>query len=263
MHPLLNIADRAARSAGKVIIQALSHLERIEKIEKQPNDFVTEVDQQAEKIIIDTIRKVYPNHGILGEESGNLPGNEEDYVWIIDPLDGTTNFIHGLLHFCVSIGIQYKGRVEHGLIYDPISQETFRASRGEGARLNNHQRLRVSSQTTIKRALLATGFPTGNSSKKEFYLKLLDAFSGQAAGLRRSGSAALDLAYVAAGRLDGCVDLGLYPWDIAAGALIVKESGGMVCDTQGGDNYLKTGNVVASNPKLCKVLLQAMHAAPE
>jgi myo-inositol-1(or 4)-monophosphatase len=213
MHPILNIAIRAARSAGEVIVRSIERLETIQFVEKAENDFVTEIDQQSEKIIIEAIRKTYPNHAILGEESGHLAGHA-DCTWIIDPLDGTRNFMHGFPHFCISIAFQHKDRIEHGLIYDPIRQEIFTASRGGGAQLNS-RRIRVSNRPTLKTGLLGTGFPVRPQANFDAYLKTLAQLMPQASGIRRAGSAALDLAYTAAGRLDGYWEFGLAPWDIA------------------------------------------------
>lgn len=257
MHPLLNIANRAARAAGTTIVRALERLDTIQLIEKQHNDFVTEVDQQAERIIIETIRKTYPNHAILAEESGSLEGNE--ITWIIDPLDGTTNFIHGFPHFAVSIAIKEKNRIEHGLIYDPLRHEVFTTTRGAGAQLNN-RRIRVSSRSNLQGSLIGTGLPVRHPEQIAPCMKLLESLIPQVAGIRRAGSAALDLAYVAAGRLDGYWEFNLAPWDIAAGALMVQEAGGLVTDSLGGDDYVDSGNIITGNPKIFKQLLQAIHS---
>lgn len=259
MHPILNIATRAARSASEVILRGTQRLDTIQATEKSQNDFVTEIDKQSEKIIIETIRKTYPNHAILGEESGHLEGNDE-FVWIIDPLDGTRNFMHGFPHFCISIAFQYKGRIEHGLIYDPIRQETFTATRGNGAQLNN-RRIRVTNRTTLKGTLLGTGFPFKPTADFATYLKTLSQLMPQTGGIRRAGSAALDLAYTAAGRLDGYWEFGLAPWDLAAGSLLVLEAGGLVSDIKGGEEYLQTGDIIAGNPKVFKALLQNVNTA--
>jgi myo-inositol-1(or 4)-monophosphatase len=255
MHPLLNIAVRAARSAGNIILRASTRLDRIKKFEKQPNDFVTDIDQLAEREIIQHIRYLYPHHGILAEEGGHTKG--DDYVWIIDPIDGTTNFIHGFPHFSVSIAIQYKDRIEHGVIYDPIKQELFTATRGSGAFLNDH-RIRVSQQHHLSGSLIGTGFPFRHSELLEVYLEIFKKVSAEAAGIRRAGSAALDLAYVACGRLDGFWEFKLSPWDIAAGAILIRESGGLIADFTGAETFLETGNVVAGTSKVFKGLLQAV-----
>lgn len=254
MHPFLNIANKAARVAGNIIIRSIERLDELHLTEKQKNDFVTDVDLQAEEKIIEIIRKNYPFHSILAEESGSAPG--DDTVWIIDPLDGTTNYIHGFPHFCVSIAVQQKGRIEHGLIYDPIRQEIFTASRGGGAHVNN-RRLRVSSRT-LQGSLLATGFPYRNPQRLAGYMKTFESLLTQVSGVRRAGSAALDLAYVAAGRFDGYWEFDLGAWDIAAGALMVQEAGGLVSEPEGSENFLTSGNIVAGNPKVFKSLLQAL-----
>ncbi|MEO8964654.1 MAG: inositol monophosphatase family protein [Gammaproteobacteria bacterium] len=253
--PLINIAIQAARAAGNTIIRAVDRLDKLQITEKRPNDYVTEVDQQAERDIIAIIQKAHPNHGIIGEETGETGGND-DYVWIIDPLDGTRNFIHGFPHFAISIAITYKGRVEHGVIYDPVRQEIFSATRGKGAQLNN-RRIRVSQNKTLQESLLGTGFPYRHSPELiEAYTNSLQAVLPLSGDVRRAGAATLDLAYVAAGRLDGFWEMGLKPWDVAAGSLMIKEAGGLVCDFNGGEEYLKTGNIVAGNPKVLKLLLQ-------
>lgn len=253
MHPILNIATRAARNAGNIIVRALERLDTVSFSEKEQNDFVSDIDQQAEAEIIAVIRKAYPQHGILAEESGFTEG--DDFLWIIDPLDGTTNFLHGFPHFAVSIALQHKGKTEHGLIYDPVRQEFFSASRGGGARVND-RRIRVSQQKTLNGSLLGTGFPFKHLDLLNPYLETFKAISPAAAGIRRAGAAALDLAYVAAARLDGFWEIGLSPWDIAAGALMIQEAGGLVSDFSGRENFLESGNVVAGNPKVFKALLQ-------
>ena len=255
MHPLINIAIRAARRAGDIINQALPRLDRLVISEKGVNDFVTDIDQKAEMAIIDTIRQVYPNHGIIAEESGEQKGKE--CTWIIDPLDGTTNFMHGFPHFSVSIAVRCKDVLEHAVIYDPNRSELFTASRGSGAQLNN-RRIRVSPKKPFSQALLGTGFPFKNKALLTEYLAHFEKLFEQCAGIRRCGSAALDLAYVAAGRLDGFWEYGLKPWDIAAGTLLVKEAGGLVSDFNGGETYLTTGNIVAASPKLLKGLIQEL-----
>ncbi len=257
MHPIVNIAVRAARRAGNLIANAVEQVDRLDITEKASNDFVTEVDRQAEEAIIGIIHEAYPNHGILGEEGGEIAGKKEgvDYQWIIDPLDGTTNFLHGFPQFAVSIGVRHKGRLEHAVIYDPMRQELFTASRGGGAQLND-RRLRVTSCKGLEGALLGTGFPFKQQQHLDAYLATFKALFPMTAGIRRPGSAALDLAYVAAGRLDGFWEIGLSPWDMAAGTLLVQEAGGLVSDFSGGDNYLETGNVVAGNPKVFKAILQ-------
>lgn len=259
-HPTLTIALKAARNAGDIILRSMEFLDRITFTTKGVNDYVSEVDRLAEKEIITVLRQSFPQHAILGEESGHHAG--DDHVWIIDPLDGTTNFMHGIPHFCISIALQHKGKIEHGLVYDPIRQEVFSASRGHGAQLNE-KRIRVSKATALNSALLSTGFPYHQYDLLQPYMKIFQELLPISAGIRRAGAAALDLAYVAAGRYDGFWEFNLKPWDIAAGALLVKEAGGLVGDINGGENYLETGHVVAGNLKLFKQLLQVIKPAVE
>jgi myo-inositol-1(or 4)-monophosphatase len=253
VQPLLNIAVRAARRAGEVIIRSLNRLESLTVASKGRNDFVTEVDHAAEHEIISTIRRHYPQHAFLAEESG--ASGESDSVWIIDPLDGTTNFMHGFPVFAVSIACQIKGRLEHAVVYDPMRGELFTASRGAGAHLDNH-RLRVSKARTLEGALLATGFPyRADSVHADAYFAMLKAVSQHAAGVRRLGAAALDLAYVAAGRVDAFWEFGLAPWDTAAGTLLIQEAGGRIGTLSGGE-YCQQGHVVAGTPKVYAALLE-------
>lgn len=255
--PIVNIAVRAARAAGNVIIRALDRLDTIEVTEKRPRDYVTEIDKQAEREIIGIIRKAHPDHGILAEESGELSGRNDDYLWIIDPLDGTRNFIHGFPHFAVSIAISYKGMIQQGVIYDPVRQELFTAARGKGAQLND-RRIRVSKNHQLEECLLGTGFPYRHSPESiDAYNRSLQAVLPICGDVRRAGAATLDLAYVACGRLDGFWEMGLKPWDLAAGCLMIKEAGGIVTEFNGAEEYLKSGNVVAGNPKILKALLKA------
>ncbi len=264
MHPTLTIAQRAALAASKVILRNLERLDQITVSEKQHNDFVSEVDVQAEQEIIKVLRKTYPNHAILAEESGALDGRgDDDCQWIIDPLDGTTNFLHGHPHFAISIALRIKGRIEAGLIYDPLRQEMFTASRGGGSQLND-RRLRVTNPNGLEGTLLGTGFPFRYPRHMGTYLACFGALAQHCGEMRRAGSAALDLAYVAAGRLDGFWEIGLSEWDIAAGTLLVQEAGGLVSDFGGGADYLRTGNVVAAPPKVFKGILQTLqpHLSP-
>jgi myo-inositol-1(or 4)-monophosphatase len=255
VHALLNIAVRAARQAGEIIVRSLSRLDSLAVSTKGRNDFVTDVDRAAEREIIAIIRKAYPQHAILAEESGRSGENETE--WIIDPLDGTTNFVHGFPVFAVSIACQHRGRLEHGVVFDPMRQEFFTASRGVGAHLEN-KRIRVSKQRTLDGALIATGFPyRSNRRHADVYLAMMKAVMEQTAGIRRPGSAALDLAYVAAGRVDGYWELGLSPWDTAAGALLVQEAGGRI-GTLTGEEYRHQGNVVAGTPKVYAALLETL-----
>ncbi|WP_371372923.1 inositol-1-monophosphatase [Thalassotalea aquiviva] len=254
MHPMLNIAIRAARSAGNVISRAFENLDKVELEAKGSNDFVTNIDRQAEQIIIDTIRKSYPDHSIVSEECGELAGENADFQWIIDPLDGTANFVKGIPHFAVSIALKYKGKLDQAVVYDPIRGELYTASRGKGAQLNN-VRIRVSNNKELAGTILATGFPHKAKHHTEAYLNMFGALFGKSADIRRAGAAALDLAYVAAGRVDGFWELGLKPWDTAAGELLVIEAGGLVTDFVGGHNHAQSGNIVAACPRLLKPLL--------
>jgi len=257
MHPLLNVATIAARSAGNQIMQHLENIERLNIEQKGMNDFVSEVDKEAERTIIQTIQKYYPDHAILAEESGVSGSKKSDFEWIIDPLDGTTNFLHKYPQFSVSIAIKEKGKLTHGVVYDPIRDEMFSATRGDGARLNNY-RIRVSEQKTLENALLGTGFPYHDFSYIDSYMNSLKSFMQSTAGIRRAGSAALDLAYVACGRIDGFWEFNLKPWDIAAGALIAQEAGAFTTDFKGGNNYLTSGNILVANPKLYKHMVQTI-----
>jgi myo-inositol-1(or 4)-monophosphatase len=238
-----------------MIVRQLDRVDTLNITSKGRNDFVSEVDRQAEQIIIETIRKAYPDHGILAEESGAQGGDE--FVWVIDPLDGTTNFLHNFPHFAVSIALQHKSKILHGVVFDPLRQELFTASRGDGAQLDN-RKIRVSRKTELDGALLGTGFPFREFANVDQYLATLRAFIPQCAGIRRAGSAALDLAYVAAGRLDGFWEFGLKRWDVAAGILLIQEAGGMVADPDGGESALERGDVVAGNPHILKAMLTAL-----
>lgn len=250
MNPLINIGTKAALEAGKFILRAQEEVENLDIIAKGKNDFATQVDKTAEEIIISHIHKAYPRHKILAEESGLSDKVEKsDTLWIIDPLDGTTNFVHGFPQFCISIGIKQNDKIMHGIVYDPIRDELFTATRGAGARLND-KRLRVSKADKLDHALLGTGFPFREFSNLEKYLELFKELMPNCVGIRRAGAAALDLAYVAAGRLDGFWELGLKPWDIAAGSLLIQEAGGYIADINGKENFLQTGNILAANPKL-------------
>lgn len=254
MQPMLNIAIRAARRGGDHIIRKINKLPDMVIEVKGQNDYVTEVDRQAEQLIIEELLKAFPMHGVLGEESGLVEG-KEDYLWIIDPLDGTTNYLHSFPHYAVSIACKHQGKLIHAVIYDPIKQELFTASKGDGATLNN-RRLRVSNRKSTESALLGTGFPFKNPDQLDDFLKVFSEFFTSASDIRRAGSAALDMAYVAAGRLDGYWESGLQSWDIAAGALIVREAGGLVTDFSGDEHYLDKGEVVAGNPKIIAEMLR-------
>ena len=252
---MLNIAVQAARKAGTIIVRSMEKRQDLKIDVKTKNDFVTEVDRQAEAAIIEILQRAYPNHAILAEESGAKQG--EEFQWVIDPLDGTTNFLHGNPQFCISIALKYQGHLYQAVIYDPLRNELYTASKGQGAFLNN-RRLRVSGLPSLDTALLGTGFPFRIQHHIDSYLNTFQALFTQVADIRRPGSAALDLAYVAAGRLDGFWEIGLSEWDMAAGALLIQESGGLVSDFAGGHDYLKTGNVVAGSPKVFKGILQTI-----
>jgi myo-inositol-1(or 4)-monophosphatase len=255
MPPLLNIAVRAARRAGEIIVRSLNRLESLTIATKGRNDFVTEVDRAAEQQIIATIRRHYPEHAFLAEESGRSGTHET--LWIIDPLDGTTNFLHGFPVFAVSIACQIRGRLEHAVIYDPMRQELFTASRGAGAHLDNH-RIRVSKARGVEGALIATGFPyRANTRYLDAYLSMFRAVTERAAGVRRPGAAALDLAYVAAGRTDAFWEIGLSAWDTAAGTLLIQEAGGRT-GTLSGAEYTQGGHIVAGTPKVYAALLELL-----
>ncbi len=255
---MLNIATRAARRAGDLIVRSLERIDYLSVDTKGRNDFVSEVDRAAEREIIQILRKAYPNHHFLGEEGGRRgkPARDE-YLWIIDPLDGTTNFLHGFPQFAVSIALMHRGQLEQAVVYDPLRQEMFTASRGQGAALNN-RRIRVSRQSTLEGALLGTGFPFKHQEHLSAYLGMFQALFRVCSDIRRAGAASLDLAYVACGRLDGFWEIGLKPWDMAAGALLIQEAGGIVSDFTGGDRYLETGNIVAGTPKvqqaICRII---------
>ncbi len=252
MDPMLNIAVRAARTAGRIIMRYYERRDEIRVNSKQLNDFVSDVDRAAEAAIIQELRSKYPDHGIWAEESGQQRGNE--YEWIIDPLDGTTNYLHGFPQFSISIGLRWRGQMQQAVVYDPLREELFTASRGGGALLND-RRLRVTEQRELRGALIGTGIPFRDQSELTTYLKMLEVMIADTAGIRRPGSAALDFAYVAAGRLDGFWELGLSPWDFAAGALLVTEAGGKVTDINGGERQFETGNVIASNVRLHQAML--------
>lgn len=253
---MLNIAIRAAHHAGDFIVRKINKLPDLKVEVKALNDYVSEVDRQAESLIIEDLLKSFPGHSVLAEESGVIEG-KEDYRWIIDPLDGTTNYLHGFPHYAVSIACEHQGKLTHGVIYDPYKQELFAASRGAGATLNN-RRIRVSSLKSAQGALLATGFPFKHPEQLEEFFSVFREFFHKATDVRRAGSAALDLAYVAAGRLDGYWESGLQSWDLAAGALIVREAGGLVTDYSGDSQFMDNGEVVAANPRLISEMLRTL-----
>lgn len=262
MNPALNIAVSAARKAGRIINIASNDLDRIVVEKKGASDFVSRVDRDAEATIIEMISKAFPDHSILGEESGSIhPSGKKtkaDYEWMIDPLDGTTNFLHGLPHYSVSIALYHKGKGEVAVIFDPNRNELYTALKGKGAMVDN-RRLRVSSRHQLSEVLMGTGFPFPKDNRVDslpIYLRQMEDLMRHTAGLRRAGSAALDLAYVAAGRLDGFWEMGLSPWDIAAGVLLVREAGGIVTETQGGPDFMRSGNVLAAGGVLHEKILQ-------
>jgi myo-inositol-1(or 4)-monophosphatase len=261
MQPLLNIAVRAARRAGDIIVRAIPRIEAVEVHSKGRNDYVTEVDRAAEADIIETIRRLHPDHAFLAEESGQ--NGSGDVLWIIDPLDGTTNFLHGFPQYAIAIAYRHRGVVTHGVVYDPTRNDLFTASRGRGAYLND-QRMRVSKRAHLASSLIGTGFPFRQIEHLDVYLSILRDVMKGSAGLRRAGSATLDLAYVAAGRLDGFWEFGLAPWDMAAGGLFITEAGGLVSDLAGEERFLETGNIVCGSPKVFVELLQAVqrHLTP-
>ncbi len=259
MHPMINTAVKAARRAASIINRASFELDQVRVARKGPNDFVTEVDQAAEQAIVDVLRSAYPDHAILAEESGasaNLH-DENENVWIIDPLDGTTNFIHGFPQYAVSIALQQRGQITQAVIYDPTRNELFTASKGAGAFLND-KRIRVTKRDKLADALIGTGFPYTDLSALEEYTKMFRVMTEKSAGLRRPGAASLDLAYVAAGRLDGFFEKNLKPWDMAAGALLVSEAGGIVANFSGEADYLYKGDVIAGSPKIFAQMLNTL-----
>jgi myo-inositol-1(or 4)-monophosphatase len=270
MHPMLNVAVKAARRAGRIITRASVDLDAIKIARKQQNDFVTEVDRASEDAIIETLLSAYPGHSILAEESGLRTAHkagpagprratselarEAEHLWIIDPLDGTTNFIHGLPQYAVSIALMERGQITQAVVYDPNRDELFTASKGRGAFLND-RRVRVSRRTKLDEALVGTGFPYRKLDQLDRYLAMFKVFTEKTAAVRRPGAAALDLAYVACGRYDGFFELGLSPWDVAAGALLVTEAGGLIGDFRGDANHVFGDEVVAANPKVFGAML--------
>jgi myo-inositol-1(or 4)-monophosphatase len=256
MHPMLNTAVKAARRGASIINRASFDIDRIKVNEKQHNDFVTEVDHAAEQAIIEVLKTAYPDHAILAEESGasaNLH-DETENVWIIDPLDGTTNFIHGFPQYCVSIALQQRGQITQAVVYDPTRNELFTASKGAGAYLNE-KRIRVTKRDRMADSLIGTGFPFRSTNGLDEYVQMFRVMTEKTAGLRRAGAAALDLAYVACGRLDGFFEKGLQPWDVAAGSLLITEAGGIVANFSGESDYLDKGDVIAGTPKIFAQML--------
>lgn len=250
LHPMLNVAIKAARAAGSIINRASLDLEVLRVSTKSPNDFVTEVDQLAEQAIIEILLGAYPGHGILAEESGRTMGSKDsEYVWIIDPLDGTTNFIHGFPVYAVSIALAFRDQVQQAVVYDPTRNDLFYASKGRGAYLND-RRLRVSKRTRMQESLIGTGFPFRKGDNFKRYVQMFEDVSQSCAGLRRPGAAALDLCYVAAGWYDGFFETGLNPWDMAAASLMITEAGGLIGNFTGQSDFMYQREVVAGNPKI-------------
>jgi myo-inositol-1(or 4)-monophosphatase len=250
LHPMLNVAVKAARAAGAIINRAALDIESVRISQKQVNDFVTEVDHASEQAIIETLLTAYPGHGILAEESGKEHGaKDSDFVWIIDPLDGTTNFIHGFPIYCVSIALAIKGKVDQAVVYDPTRNDMFTASKGRGAYMNE-RRMRVSKRIRMNECLISTGFPFRPGDSLPTYMKMMSEVMARTAALRRPGAAALDLAYVAAGFSDGFFEMGLSPWDVAAGSLLVTEAGGLVGNYTGEADFLEQRECLAANPKI-------------
>ncbi|OHX13021.1 inositol monophosphatase family protein [Chromobacterium sphagni] len=255
MHPMLNVAVKAARRAGSVIQRASLNLDTIRVEKKKHNDFVTEVDRAAEEAIIHTILEAYPKHAILAEESGAKGVGSSEYEWIIDPIDGTTNFLHGHQQYAISIALAHRGQVQQAVVYDPSRNDLFTASRGVGSFLND-RRIRVSKRFMMNECVISTGFPVSDQSYLDQYMGMLKDVIAKTAGVRREGAAALDLCNVACGRVEGFFELNLKPWDIAAGSLIVQEAGGIVTDFTGEQGWLESGDIVAASPK---VLAQLLH----
>lgn len=260
MEPMLNVALNAARKAGEILEHQFDRVDLIKIEEKGRNDFVSEVDRAAEKEVVYHLKKAYPDHKFTGEESGTTGKEDAEFEWIIDPLDGTTNFLHGIPHFCVSIACKKKGQLEHAVVLDPIKREEFTASRGRGATLNG-RRIRVTSRPNIDGALIGTGVPFNGFALDHIdeFAECMKEVASVTAGIRRMGSAALDLAYVAAGRFDGFWEMNLKEWDMAGGALLIKEAGGMISDFKGGNTFLEHGHVVCASPKVFKPLLQIVN----
>jgi myo-inositol-1(or 4)-monophosphatase len=260
MQPLENIAVTAARAAGNFIMRHLERADTLTVTRKSRNDFVSEVDRGAEAEIVHIIRKAHPDHAVLAEEGG--ADGKGDWLWIIDPLDGTTNFLHGFPHFAVSIGVQHKGKLQLGVIYAPCTQDLYIAARGAGAVLNS-RKIRVSKTLALNDSLVGTGVPIRGGANLDTYLPQLRAIVEKTAGVRRAGAAALDLAYVACGRLDAFWELNLHAWDMAAGILLVEEAGGVVTELFGAEDPLQTGHILAANPKMHEQLAPLLRHAKD
>ena len=256
MHPMLNIAVKAARRAGAIINRASQDIGTLTIKSKNYNDFVSEVDVAAERVIIDTLKDAYPDHGFLGEESGSSE-NQSDFIWIIDPLDGTTNFLHNFPQYCVSIALQHKGEITQAVIYEPNRNDLYTATKGRGAFLND-KRIRVSKCDKLQQSLIGTGFPFRDFKHLDTYLAMFKSMLQKTSGIRRPGSAALDLAYVANGSLDAFWEIGLSSWDIAAGALLVQEAGGIISNLNGKEGWLESGNILAASPKIYDAMVETL-----
>ena len=260
MQAMANMALRAARRAGDILLQSMDRLDELKIEEKAPNDFVSNVDRESEAAIIEVLHRAYPDHAIIGEEQGmSFTSEANEYTWIIDPLDGTLNYLRGIPHFCISIALKKGRQIEHGVILDPVRNEEWVASRGAGAHLNG-KRIRVSKTQRMNSAVLSTGLPPRAMDRLDAYMEVTKQLTGDCLAIRRQGSAALDLAYTASGRVDGFWEIGLQTWDIAAGSLLVKEAGGFVGDLRGGDGYLDSGDIVAANPKCFKAMVAVIRS---
>mgnify|MGYP003594052358 CR=1 FL=1 len=259
MNPILNTAFKAARKAGQMMIRASANLDTLKVDSKAFNDFVSDVDRTAEAMLVDALKEAYPHHKITGEESGSHGKSNAEYEWIIDPLDGTTNFLHGHPQYAISMALLHKGQLQEALVFAPERNDLYMASRGKGALLND-RRIRVSNRIELNQCLIGTGFPVVDQSITDTYLSILKDFLSKTAGARREGAASLDLCSLAAGRFDGFFEFNLKPWDIAAGALIAKEAGAIVTDMQGEQTWLESGNIVAANPKVLAQMLQIIGA---
>jgi myo-inositol-1(or 4)-monophosphatase len=257
MHPMLNTAVKAARKAGSIITRASYDIDKLNIQSKSQNDFVSEVDHAAEHAILSVLTEAYPTHGFIAEESGEKNA-EAEFVWVIDPLDGTTNFLHGFPQYCISIGLLHKGVPNQAVVFDPNRNELFTATKGVGAYLND-RRIRVTKTAHLDEALMGTGFPFKEVGGIDEYLRMFKNMTLSCSGIRRPGAAALDLAWVAAGRLDGFWEIGLSPWDMAAGVLLIREAGGLVGDLAGEEKFMDSGRIVASNGKLFAAILKVLH----
>ncbi|WP_274570721.1 inositol monophosphatase family protein [Neisseria leonii] len=259
MNPILNTAFKAARKAGDMMVRAANNLSAVKVDSKAFNDFVSDIDRAAETILVETLLDAYPQHKITAEESGSHGNPNSDYEWLIDPLDGTTNYLHGHPQYAVSMALLHKGQIQEALVYAPERNDLYLASRGKGALLND-RRIRVSSRIDLNQCLIGTGFPVVDQSMMDTYLAILRDLLGKTAGARREGAASLDLCALACGRFDGFFEFNLKPWDIAAGALIAKEAGAIVTDMQGDQGWLDSGDIVAANPKVLAQMLQIIAA---